>query len=88
MSLYNNKKVNKLLEDARQITDPTSRAKKLEEFQNLVLTDAPAAFLYSPNYIYVVRNAVKNINIANLALPSNRFSNVNKWDMETERIWK
>ena len=88
LSLYNNKKVNKILEDARQIIDPVKRAQKLEDFQKLVLGDAPAVFLYSPNYIYVVKNTVKNINLANLAIPSNRFAKINEWYIETERIWR
>jgi len=88
LSLYNNKKVNKILEASRQTTDPVSRAKKLENFQELVLNDAPAVFLYSPNYIYVVKNIVKNIKLTNLAIPSNRFLEINKWYIQTERIWK
>lgn len=88
LALYNNRKVNKILEDARQITDPIKRAEKLKEFQKLVLNDAPAAFLYSPNYIYVVKNSVKNINLENLVIPSNRFSKINEWSMETQRIWR
>jgi len=88
LSLYNNKKVNKILEASRQTIDPVKRAQKLEDFQKLVLGDAPAAFLYSPNYIYVVKNTVKNINLVNLAIPSNRFSKINEWYIETERIWQ
>lgn len=88
LSLYSNKTVNKILEDARQITDSVKRAQKLEEFQKLVLKDAPAAFLYSPNYIYVVNNTVKNINLTSLVIPSYRFSKVNEWYIETERVWK
>ncbi len=88
LSLYNNKKVNKILEDMRQLTDPVKRAQKLEDFQKLVLSDAPAAFLYSPNYIYVVKDIVKNINLTNLMIPSNRFSNINEWYIQTERIWR
>ncbi|MFH1894880.1 MAG: ABC transporter substrate-binding protein [Patescibacteria group bacterium] len=88
LALYNNKKVNKILENARQITDPVKRAAQLESFQKLVLGDAPAVFLYSPNYIYIVRNTIKNINIVNLVIPSNRFSEINKWYIDTERVWK
>lgn len=88
LSLYNNKKVNKILEEARQITDPVKRALKLEEFQKLVLNDAPAVFLYSPDYIYAVNNTVKNINLKKLAISSNRFSKINEWYIETKRIWK
>ena len=88
LSLYNNKKVNKILEDARLISDPAKRATKLEEFQKLVLSDAPAAFLYSPNYIYVVKNSVKNINLVKLDISSARYSKISEWSMETERVWR
>ena len=88
LSLYNNKKVNKILEDARLISDPAKRAAKLEEFQKLVLGDAPAVFLYSPNYIYVVKNSVKNINLVKLGISSARYSKINEWSIETERIWR
>jgi len=88
LSLYNNKKVNKILEDLRQISEPIKRASKLEEFQKLVLEDAPAAFLYSPNYIYIVKNNIKNINLIKLNIPSVRYSKINEWNIETERVWK
>lgn len=88
LSLYSNKKVNKILEDMRQISEPTKRASKLEEFQKLVIGDAPAAFLYSPNYIYIVKNNVKNINLKKLNISSARFSKINEWNIETERVWK
>lgn len=88
LSLYNNKKVNKILEDARLISDPIKRASKLEEFQKLVLGDAPAVFLYSPNYIYVVKNNVKNINLLKLNVSSARYSKINEWNIETERVWR
>ena len=88
LSLYNNKKVNKILEDARLISDPAKRASKLEEFQNLVLGDAPAVFLYSPNYIYVVKNNIKNINLTQLNISSARYSKINEWYIETERVLK
>ncbi len=88
LSLYNNKKVNKILEDARLISDPVKRALKLEEFQKLVLIDAPAVFLYSPNYIYVVKNNVKNTNLLKLNVSSARFSKINEWNIETERVWR
>lgn len=88
LSLYNNRKTNKILEDARLISDPNKRASKLEEFQKLALGDAPAVFLYSPNYIYVVKNNVKNINLLKLNISSARYSEINEWYIETERILK
>lgn len=88
LSLYNSRVVNKVLEDMRQISDAVKRAAKLEEFQKLVLKDAPAAFLYSPNYIYVVKNDIKNINLSRINIPSSRYSEINEWSVETERAWR
>lgn len=88
ISLYNNRKVNKILEDARKISDPIKKAAKLEDFQKLVLGDAPAVFLYNPNYIYVIKNNVKNVNFVKFNTTSARFSRINEWSIETERIWK
>lgn len=88
LSLYSNKKANKILEDLRPIIEPKKRASKLEEFQKLVLGDAPAAFLYSPNYIYIVKNSIKNIKLSKLNISSARFSKINEWNIETERVWK
>lgn len=88
LSLYNNRKVNKILEDVRLISDPAKRASKLEEFQKLVLSDVPAVFLYSPNYIYVVKNNFKNINLLKLSVSSARYSKINEWSIETERVWR
>ena len=88
LSLYNNAKVNKILEDARLISDPAKKASKLEEFQKLVLGNAPAVFLYSPNYIYIVKNDIKNINLTRLSISWARYSKINEWYIETERVWK
>ena len=88
LSLYNNRTVNKILEDLRQISDAVKRAAKLEEFQKLVLGNAPAVFLYSPNYIYIVKNNIKNINLFKLNIPSSRYSKINEWSIETERVWR
>lgn len=88
LSLYSNKKVNKILEDMRQMSEPVKKASKLAEFQKLVLADAPAAFLYSPNYIFVVKKNIKNINLLKLNIPSSRYSKINEWSIETERVWK
>lgn len=88
LSLYNSRKANKILEDLRLISDPIKRAKKFEDFQKIVLDDAPAVFLYSPDYIYVVKNNIKNIKLEKLSLSSARFSRINEWNIKTKMAWK
>ncbi len=88
LSVYGNKSVDKLLEVARQIFDNDRRQSILEEFQNILIPDAPAVFLYSPHYIYFTDKSVKGIDIHTITDPSKRFDGIEKWYIETKRAWK
>ncbi len=88
LSLYNNKDVDRLLEEARQTLDEEERNKKLKEFQAIITDDVPAIFLYSPNYLYPVNKKVKGIKVKNIALASKRFTGIENWYIKTQRIPK
>lgn len=45
---YENKRIDKLLEDGRQTTDIEERKKLYADFQKYLLADSPASFLYFP----------------------------------------
>ena len=85
---YENKTADKLLEGARQTLDETERKEKLEEFQEILLEDAPALFLYNPDYLYLVSNQVKGIQAKIITDPSKRFSGIENWYIKTKRAWK
>ncbi|OHA70512.1 MAG: hypothetical protein A3H01_01550 [Candidatus Wildermuthbacteria bacterium RIFCSPLOWO2_12_FULL_40_9] len=85
LSLYENKKTDGLLEDIRQSLDLEVRTAKLEEFQNLLLEDAPAVFLYSQDYIYLTSKNIKGITETLIADPSERFSGITDWYIKTSR---
>ncbi len=88
LALYDNPNVDKLLEDARKETDQNVRAQKYQEFQNLVVEDIPAVFLYSPNYLYVQDSSVQGVGAQNIITPSDRFNGVEEWYLRTTRIAK
>ncbi|MDP3764516.1 MAG: peptide ABC transporter substrate-binding protein [bacterium] len=88
LALYNNKKVDGLLESARQENNPTKRIKNYEAFEKIIMQDIPAIFLYSPNYIYAVSGKIKGLNAEAINTPSQRFENINKWHTATKRIKK
>lgn len=54
---YKNLRIDKLLEDGRQTVDVQSRITIYADFQKYLLDDAPATFLYFPNYYTVTRNS-------------------------------
>lgn len=85
---YENKTADNLLERLRQILDEEKRKQTLQEFQNILIPDAPAVFLYGPNYIYFIDESVRGIDTKIITDPSKRFDALENWYTETKRIWK
>jgi len=88
LSLYDNMEVDKLLEEARQETDRKTREEKYKRFQEIVVDDLPAVFLYSPNYLYVHSGSVRGFEPGSIVVPSDRFGGIEKWYVKTKRVWK
>ncbi len=88
LSDYENKDVDKLLEEARQSSDPEIRRQKYEKFQDILIGDAPAVFLYNPDYLYPVSKEIKGIDIEFITDPSKRFSGIENWYIKTKRTWR
>jgi peptide/nickel transport system substrate-binding protein len=88
ISLYANSKVDKLLESARTEMDADNRASIYKKFQDEIAKDMPAIFLYSPHFIYVTPQKIKNIHLAPLTTSSERFADVYDWYINTDKIWK
>ena len=85
---YDNKDVDILLEDNRKSLDEEERKEDLEEFQNILLNDCPAIFLYNPDYRYFTSRDVKGIDPSIIMDVSERFCNIENWYINTKRIWK
>jgi ABC-type transport system substrate-binding protein len=88
LALYEDKEVDKLLEEGRKTQDLTERKKIYEEFQNLLIEDSPAIFLLNPDYIYFVSPEIKGIKEGLIVDPSKRFSEIEEWYIKTKRVWK
>jgi len=89
LALYQNKEVDKLLEEARQTLNQEERIVKYIEFQKLVVEDLPAIFLFSPDYLYPVNKKIREISsIEKLPTHSQRFSQIENWYIKINRVWK
>jgi len=86
---FSNKEVDKLLEDARLTSNIDERIAKYKKFQEIIMTNLPAIFLYSPTYTYVQSKKINGFNIENILTPSDRFSNIEEWYAKTGKkiIW-
>lgn len=88
LALYENKEADKMLEEARQTLDKDKTKASLEKFQNILISDAPAIFLYNPDYLYLINKKIKGANLGLLIDPSKRFSEAEKWYISTKRVFK
>lgn len=88
LAIYENKEADKLLQEAREDMDENARKEKLEKFQNLVLEDAPAVFLFNPSYLYFASPEIKGIDLKMILDPSKRFAEIENWYIKTKRAWK
>lgn len=88
IALYANSKVDKILEEARATEDQAERGKKYRTFEEELSKDVPAVFVYSPDFIYVMPERLRGLEIGELTVPAERFLNVYKWYVETDWVWK
>ena len=88
LSLFGNSKADKLLEDARVELDAGTRKEKYEEFQDILIKQAPCVFLYSPDFIYFSSSDVRGIDTGMIVDPSKRFAGIENWYIKTHRTWK
>lgn len=79
LSGYSYERVDILLEDARRTNKIEDRKDKYSLFQKYLTQDAPAIFLYHPNYTYIVKDSVNISDISNIFYPYQRFEDVEYW---------
>ena len=89
IAMYTNITADKLLEKARAVSDEEKRKEIYGQFQEEVEKDTPVVFLYSPYFIYIVPDSLRGMeNLASITVPSERFSQVYKWYLDTKKVWK
>ena len=88
LALFGDNETDKLIEAGRVEFDPQKRAQDYLDFQNLLVKELPAIFLCSPKYIYLLNKSVQGVMMENLVSPSKRFSHIDKWYIDTKRVWK
>jgi len=87
LALYENDQADKLLEQARATIDPEERQRLLEQFQEILLDDAPAIFLYRLDYLHFVSPSVQGYDLEKITLPHKRFSTIADWYLNTQPDW-
>lgn len=88
VAMYTNSKVDKILEEIRSTDDKKIRTEDYAELDQMIRDDAPAAFLYAPDFIYVVPKALSGLTLNGIAAPTDRWNDINERYLNTEKVWK
>ncbi len=84
---YTNKAVDDLLLKIRSSTNKETRRASLEKIQETIANEYPAAFIYEPNFTYVVPKDLKNVTLPQIIIPADRFATVASWYRSTDTVW-
>ncbi len=79
LAMYQNPKVDTLVEAARSTENTSTQAKDLTQAQNYILADAPAVFLFSLPYTYYHTTNLGGFTPAPLSQPADVFAHANQW---------
>lgn len=81
LSGYDYERVDILLEEGRTELSKKDRKEKYILFQKYLMSDAPAIFLYHPQYVYVVQSDLNGPDLEEISLPEERFKNITEWQL-------
>jgi len=82
----NNVDLDLLLEQARQSTEQSERARLYRDFQDLFADEVPSLLLYYPVYNYAVDEMVNGVQLSPMMDPSDRFRTLSQWYIKTRRV--
>lgn len=88
IAMYANSSVDDMLAKLRGNVDAAQASELYAKFESEIVRDAPAVFLYSPDFVYVVPKDLRNVAIGSIENPSDRFDTVQTWYRSTDRVWK
>ena len=88
VSQYNNKIVDTLLEKAQNASNDKDRETAYRQFQEILVKEMPAVFLYQSTYSFAVAKKIQMKPIETIRVPSDRFSNITSWYIKTKKTLK
>lgn len=87
LAMFTNSQADDLLVKARGTADTEKQNEYYKKFQDILNTEVPAIFLYTPTYNFVASNEVKGINANKIFNPSDRYNGLNEWYVKTQKKW-
>ncbi|MBP9728391.1 MAG: hypothetical protein KBD27_03360, partial [Candidatus Moranbacteria bacterium] len=88
LALFDNKDADTVLLSLREELNREKRQEYYRTFQEIILREHPAVFLYSPKYLFVANSAIKVAEVKSANAPAHRLGMIKDWYVKTKRIKK
>lgn len=88
LAMFSDRNADKILEDARTTSSNADRIKLYKKFQEILTSEIPAIFLYTPKHLMAISQDIKGVRTGNPATPANRFQYLDEWYTKTTWHWK
>ena len=88
IALYANTRADTLLDKVRVSKDREELEENLKDLTEEIKDDAPAVFLYTPSFLYVLPDKVKAEKLGLLTVAQDRFLGIRDWYIETDKVWE
>ena len=85
---FSDRNADKLLESGRATTDTAARANLYRKFQDILVENVPAVFLYSPIHTMAINKEIQGVTFGVLKTPADRYAELSKWYIKTKLKWK
>jgi len=88
LAMFDNQEVDGILDSARQEINEDKRAELYGQFQEIVIKEKPAIFLFSPYYLYGVSTDFQGVGTKVIYSPWNRLDDIGNRYLYTTRMRK
>jgi len=68
-------------------SDRAKRLKDLDAIEKDISDDYPAAFTYTPEFVYVIPKNLHGVVLPQITTPSDRFASVVGWYKNIDNVW-
>jgi peptide/nickel transport system substrate-binding protein len=87
LAQYANTNVDENLQALRRATSSDEITRLQNDIISTIQSEQPAAFLFSPSFLYVLPKKLQNVELPPVTNPADRFSQISNWYTETDRLW-
>jgi peptide/nickel transport system substrate-binding protein len=88
IAMYNNKKVDVILETIQKTLSIENRNNQYENLKKEFENNISSILIYSPKYLYITKYKSNNFSSLNITIPSDRFTSIYNWYTDMDKVWK